>query len=37
MHHLCPECGSHKFAHDLSEQFCGKCGFVTDDGAFTGN
>jgi len=34
---LCPECGSHKIQRHISEQFCGGCGFVLDEGTFKGS
>jgi len=37
MSNLCPECGSSKISRQLSERFCSKCGFVLDDGTFSGS
>jgi len=34
---ICPECGSSKISRQLSEIFCSKCGFVLDDGKFSGS
>jgi predicted RNA-binding Zn-ribbon protein involved in translation (DUF1610 family) len=33
----CPECGSAKIARQNSEKFCQKCGFVLEDGTFSGS
>jgi transcription initiation factor TFIIIB Brf1 subunit/transcription initiation factor TFIIB len=33
----CPECGSGRIARENSEKFCSKCGFVLDDGTFSGS